>query len=368
MRTAPDYIGRQQRLWGKLGEEPGTAFLTNQPSDIEYLTGLPSSPACLLVACGERALLLIDESRWNGAVTEGVEAELCRVTAATGLARLLAAAIARRGVSRLLCEDLPLSLVEALGQLGAPRVQRPGPVLAPLRRSKESIEQERLRRAAQLADRCMEAARRALRPGIPELEVAAEIDHEVKTLGGDGTWFPTVVSSGQRAAIPVYPAARKIVEPGDLVVVDIGVKLDAYCADITRTFVVGAASDRALQILRTVLHAQREALGAVRAGAPVDGVDEKAREVFEAAGWREYITHATGHGLGLGKEPPALAAGVKDVLLENECVTVEPGVYFPGFGGARIEDDVLVQPGGAEILTRFSKDLEHLILEDRKER
>lgn len=365
MHTAMDHVERQQRLWGKLGDQAGSAFLTNQPADIEYLTGLPSSPACLLVRPGERALLFVDESRWNGAVAEGVEAELRKVRPGVGLGPLLAEAIARRGISTILCEDLPLSLVEALGPPCGASVRRAGPVLATLRRPKAPPEKERLRGAAQLADSCMEAARRALRPGIPELEVAAEIDRHVKAQGGEGTWFPTAVSSGRRAAIPVYPATRNVIQPGDLVVVDIGVKLEAYCADITRTFIVGEAGDRALAILRTVLHAQREALGAVRAGVPGDEVDGAARRIFEAAGWGEHVTHGVGHGLGLGKEPPTLAQGLKDILLADECVTVEPGIYFPGFGGARIEDDVLVQPDGAEVLTRFPKDLASLVLADK---
>jgi len=125
---------------------------------------------------------------------------------------------------------------------------------------------------------------------------------------------------------------------------------------------VGRAGPRALEILEAVLDAQRQGLAAVRSGVPVEDVDHATRRVFDERGLGQYVTHAVGHGLGLAKEYPTLASGLREPLVADECVTVEPGIYLPDVGGARIEDEVLVRDDGAETLTHFPKNLGTLLL------
>jgi Xaa-Pro aminopeptidase len=362
MSDTPDYQARTERLGQALGEWPGAAFVTNQPADLEYLTGVPSSPGWLLVVPGRRPLLLIDEARWNGARAQALHADAERFRPRDSVGARLAALCSAHGVRQLVCEDLPLSMVDLLTGDHQLAITRTPPLLSQLRRRKDPLEQRMLRAAAGLADSAMDVARRTLRAGVTELQVAAEVDRHVKVEGGDGTWFPTVVSSGARAAHPVYPATRKVIEPGDMVVVDIGLKLDGYGSDITRTFIVGGADPRTLEILEVVLEAQRHALAAVRSGVPVEDVDHAARRIFDERGFGQYVTHAVGHGLGLAKEYPTLASGLRELLVAGECVTVEPGIYLPDVGGARIEDEVLVRDDGAEMLTHFPKDLARLLL------
>jgi Xaa-Pro aminopeptidase len=362
MIDTQDYQARTERLGQSLGAWPGAAFVTNQPGDLEYLTGLPSSPGWLLIVPGRKPLLLIDEARWNGARAQALHADAERFQPRDSVAARLARLCVAQGVGQLVCEDLPLSMVDALTRDHRLTVTRIPPVLTQLRRRKDAMEQQMLRASARLADSAMEVARRTIDAGLTELHVAAEIDRHIKLEGGDGTWFPTVVSSGVRAAHPVYPATRKVIEPGDMVVVDIGLKLDGYGSDITRTFLVGGAGNQPLAILEAVLEAQRQALIAVRGGVPVEDVDHAARRVFDERGFGQYVTHAVGHGLGLAKEYPTLASGLRELLITDECVTVEPGIYLPGVGGARIEDEVLVRDDGAEILTGFPKDLACLLL------
>jgi len=339
------------------------AFITVHPGDIEYVTGLTWVGGCLVVAGDGRATLFVDEARWNGTVAAGPHADLEKVGTADSLAADVAQYCAAHELYRLACEDLPWSFAEYLQRVADVTIERSPGVLAELRRAKDEHEQDALRNAASLVDRAMDVARNVIRQGVSELEVAGEIDRYVKTGGGDGTWFPTVVNSGARAAFPVYPATRKVIEAGDLVVVDIGPRWDGYCADLTRTFIVCPAATQSIRILDAVIAAQSRALVLVASGMPTEAVDRGAREVFNAAGFGEYVTHATGHGLGLGKEPPTIASGVPETFVPGECVTIEPGIYLPGLGGARIEDEVLVHEASVEILTRAPKDLDWLIVQ-----
>ncbi|MHB1005491.1 MAG: M24 family metallopeptidase [Chloroflexota bacterium] len=358
----PDYQGRTDLLTAALLRERYPAFITVNPSDIEYLTGLGSSPSCLVVTPREQPALFVDEARWNGAADARPHARMHRYGAADNLAHLVESYCIERALESLACEDLPLSLVDNLARAGRLSVRRNPGMLSGLRRPKDGYEQDNLRQAARLADESMVVAKATIRPGVTELQVAAEIDRLIKVRGGDGTWFPTVVSSGIRAAHPVYPATRKVIEVGDMVVVDIGTKWDGYCADLTRTFIVGGAERDKMRVLEAVLEAQRQALAVVHAGVTVAAVDQAARNAFADQGYSGYETHPIGHGLGLAKEPPTLAIGVEGALVAGECVTVEPGIYLPGFGGARIEDDVLVLPDGAEVITQASKTLDFLVV------
>ncbi len=361
-RSAPDYPKRAGSLSEALASRPSGTFVTVQPADIEYLTGLGSSPGCLLFVPGRRPVLFLDEARWNGAVAQNPYAEMVKVRSGESLASRVIEYCLQQTIETLVCEDLPWGLVEALAGGKRITVIRHPEVLGRLRRKKDAYEQGMLRRAAQLADRCMGIARNCIRAGVTELEVAAEVDRQVKMEGGEGTWFPTVVSSGVRAAHPVYPATRKVIEHGEMVVVDIGPKWNGYCSDITRAFIVGRGNDRAIQIVNVVLEAQDKALASVRKGILAEEVDLAARNVFKQKGFDDYICHAAGHGIGLAKEAPTLAPGIREPLISEECVTIEPGIYVTGFGGARIEDDVLVLDDGAEVLTHFPKDIDSLIL------
>lgn len=358
---SPDFGLRAERLRSALDLQPGSAFITVQPADIEYLTGLSASPGCLVLGLAGEPALFLDESRWNGATAARPRATLHKVAAAERVADRIVGFCTQAGLRELVCEDLSLSLAEVWQQAGLQVRRLPG-VLSGMRRPKDAYEQAALRRAARLADSSMAVARAAIRAGVSELQVAAEVEHYVRAQGAEGTWFPTAVNSGQRSAHPVYPATRKVIDRGDLVVVDIGVRLDGYCGDLTRTFIVGEPGERQLDVLRATLDGQAAALTVVRAGVLVEAVDRAAREVFASRGYGAYVTHPVGHGLGLAKEAPNLAAGVSDPLIAGECVTVEPGIYIPGFGGARIEDEVIVTDAGAEIITHCPKTLDSLIL------
>lgn len=226
-----------------------------------------------------------------------------------------------------------------------------------LRLSKDSWEVARLRDgAARLSDVAKCILRKAL-AGRTESEVAGEIEWELRRAGFERPAFDTIVAAGPHAALPHARATSRRIEAGELVVLDFGGMLDGYCSDLSRTVVAGSPPGaRERQLIEHVIDAQRAAFDAVKPGEPPESADQAARAVLATHGLAEAFTHGTGHGLGLevhegprvtkaraGRAEPAFAPGM--------VLTLEPGVYFPGWGGVRIEDDVLVTDGGAEWLT-----------------
>jgi Xaa-Pro aminopeptidase len=206
-----------------------------------------------------------------------------------------------------------------------------------------------------------------VRAGQSETELAFEIDSLIRRGGFTRTAFETIVASGPHAALPhARPTERRLSE-GDLVVLDFGGVYDSYCVDLTRTVCIGAASARAREVYDAVLEAHDQAIGSVRPGVSRFAVDDVARQVLGRAGMAEAFGHGTGHGLGIEvHEDPRVTRRRPDVSAADEFVgegmvfTVEPGAYFPGWGGVRIEDDVLVTADGVECLTKVSTALREI--------
>ncbi len=201
-----------------------------------------------------------------------------------------------------------------------------------------------------------------VRAGQTELEIAAALEGALRRAGSE--WFPfaTIVASGARSALPHARTSRRVVAPGDLLLLDFGAVVDGYCCDVTRTYVVGAEpTDRQREVHGAVRAAQAAALAGLRAGLTGRQGDALARDVIGGTGYGDAFGHSLGHGLGLEvHEAPRLAATVEDVLPAGAVVTVEPGVYLVGWGGVRIEDDVVLGPAGAERLTDMPSELVRL--------
>jgi Xaa-Pro aminopeptidase len=188
--------------------------------------------------------------------------------------------------------------------------------------------------------------------------VALGLARFMEDSGAEGPSFPAIVAAGAHGAHP-HAVPRDVPIPKDtLVVIDMGALVDGYCSDCTRTLATGSLDDGALEVYELVLRAQKEALGAVRAGAACRDVDAVAREIIDAAGHEEHFGHGLGHGVGLEvHEAPRLGKTAEGELVSGNAVTVEPGVYLPGEIGVRIEDLVIVTDGEPEILTGFPKEL-----------
>ena len=237
------------------------------------------------------------------------------------------------------------------------------PWLPQLRMRKDRTEVAHMRRAIQIAEGAMQRLLDdgAIRAGRTELEIAADLQIALLREGGQGEAFPPIVVAGPNSASPhASPSDRPLAE-GDLVIIDWGAVHKGYRSDITRTFVVGAPSPEAEQIHDVVLAANQAGRLAARTGMPAQEVDRTARQVITLAGYRECFIHRTGHGLGLEThEPPYIVDGNLDLLEPGMTFTVEPGIYLPGVGGVRIEDDVVVTEEGSETLTTLPRELMQL--------
>jgi len=232
-------------------------------------------------------------------------------------------------------------------------------VLGELRVCKDAPELAHMRRAIDVTETALRATMGGqVRAGMTEQAVAALLKIEMLRAGGEGLSFPPIVVAGPNSASPHATPSERPIQPGDAIVVDCGATAGGYAADITRTFVVGELEPELARVYEVVLAANAAGRAAAGPGVPAEAVDQAARAVIEAAGYGEYFIHRTGHGLGLEvHEPPYIVAGNQRPLEPGMTFTVEPGIYLPGRGGVRIEDDVVVTPGGAESLTTFPREL-----------
>lgn len=231
-------------------------------------------------------------------------------------------------------------------------------VVEQLRRVKSAAEIERIRRACRITEDALAAVLPQVRPGAVERELALALGVEMHRRGADAAAFDFIVASGPNSAKPHGHASDRRLEEGDFVTFDIGARYEGYCADLTRTFVVGRASDRQREIYELVLAAEEAAVAALRPGMKGSELDRVARGMIDAAGHGDAFGHGLGHGVGLEvHEGPALSRTSEDVLEPGHVVTIEPGVYLTGWGGVRIEDTVLVGPSGAERLTTSPRQL-----------
>jgi len=220
-----------------------------------------------------------------------------------------------------------------------------------LREIKTKREMGWLRKSAEIARRGMKRAAELIEEGRSELEIAAEVEYEMRKSGSEGASFNTIVASGKNSWLPHAGATGKRLRRGELVIVDLGATYRGYASDMTRTFAL-EPTQKQKDLIRVAKRAQRAALRKIKSGVEAAKIDETARRVFCRAGYERFCLHGSGHGVGLDiHEPPSLSAGSEDILRRGMVVTVEPGVYVRGVGGARFEDMVVVTVGGQKTLT-----------------
>jgi Xaa-Pro aminopeptidase len=227
-----------------------------------------------------------------------------------------------------------------------------------LRATKDPDELDAINEACRVTDVALTALRDTMKAGESERAIARRFLRLIDDLGADGPAFDPIVASGPNAAVPHHEPGSRPLGPGDLVIIDVGARVEGYCADVSRTFAVGDLDPSLRAVFEIVVEAQESGYQAVRAGASAGSVDAAARGVIEVAGHGARFVHGTGHGVGLDiHEPPILRSGAAGILGASFVVTVEPGIYVPGVGGVRIEDTVVVGAQGAERLTRLPREL-----------
>ena len=333
-------------------------MLVTQTANWYYLTGFTGEAGILLI--GRKGATLFTDGRFKIQAREearGVSVRVEKHSPYESAGEFLR--VARLKTVGYDPASLTLGQFLALRRsAGAGRLWKPITGLVEgLRARKEALEIAQIRRAGILAGEVFQSALRLLKPGVREFEIAAEIEYQMWRRGASGSAFEPIVAFGERSALPhARPTGRKLGKK-ELVVLDLGAILGHYCSDITRTVFVGRAPRRVKLWHQAVREAQAAAIETARAGTECEEVDAAARRVL--AGYRldRYFVHSTGHGLGLEvHEEPRLAEGKRQRLEPGNLVTIEPGVYVPGVGGIRIEDDVVVRPAGPEVLTRVPRD------------
>jgi Xaa-Pro aminopeptidase len=331
-------------------EEP---LLVSTAANIRYLTGFSSSNAAMLVE-PERIRVFSDfryASAGKALERDGVEFVEVSRNLSAGLAELLEGRIAFEATTVTYAE------YETLAGGGLELVPRRGLVEA-LRAVKDEGELEAIRAAAAVTSEAFERFSHERFTGRTERELAWRLDELFHELGAKGPAFETIVAGGPNSALPHGRPTERAIQPGETVVIDAGALIDGYCADCTRTFATGPLPDRLKEAYAVCLQGQQAGLEGVRAGTSGIDADATARTVIDDAGFGETFGHGLGHGVGLEiHEAPRMSRESSDILAAGNVVTVEPGLYFPGEGGIRIEDLVIVTEDGPEILTSFTKDL-----------
>ena len=227
-----------------------------------------------------------------------------------------------------------------------------------LRNIKDIREINKMKKAAKIADKCYKHILNFIKPGMKESAIANEMIRFMKDNGASRESFDTIVASGKRGALPHGVASNKKISQGEFVTLDFGCIYKGYCSDITRSFMVGKADKEMIKIYNIVKKAQQLAIESIKAGVRACEIDKVARDYITSKGYGKYFSHSTGHGLGIEVHDPIAVSKSSDIVLEeNMVITVEPGIYIPGLGGIRIEDDVLVKENGYEVLTKSSKKL-----------
>ena len=350
-----------------------TTLLVSAAKNLQYLTGFAGSTGTALVRSDH--VVLVTDGRYAqeaadlAASTAGLVRPL--IVEKTYEETVAAAIVADRPEVGFEADVMPVSrhrwyaaTLDAAGWPSAGFVPTSG-IVESCRIVKDAWEIGVLREAAARLSAVAVGVLADLRPGLREQDVAQAVDAGLRRAGFYGPAFDTIVASGPRAALPHGRASDRTIQPGEAVVLDFGGIYGGYCVDLTRTVACGEPGDEVRQWHGCVLAAQRAAIGLAAPGIAPEAVDRAAREVIERSGLLDRFTHGTGHGLGLevheaprvgpartmSRVPVAGTAPMPDRLQPGMVFTVEPGVYVPGRGGVRIEDDVLVTASGVEVLT-----------------
>ncbi|WP_253721170.1 M24 family metallopeptidase [Brevibacillus brevis] len=355
---------RISKLHTFLTEQELNAVLITSPKHVYYLTGFFTDPherfmGLVIPAEGKPSLIVpaLDREAASGAsFVQDIHTHTDIQNPYEILKQVLPANLAKLGIEK---SHMTVERYEALGQvvLASSYVDVEEP-LREMRLIKSADEVDRLKHAVQLVEDSLRETLKKVKTGMTETEIVAELEFQMKRLGAEGPSFTSMVLAGEKSALPHGKPGTRQVQEGDLLLFDIGVAANGYVSDITRTFAVGEISAQLQEIYETVLAANEAAIAEIRPGVTFAHLDKTARDVITAKGYGEYFMHRLGHGLGMDvHEYPSVHSQNQEVLRPGMVFTIEPGIYLPGVGGVRIEDDVLVTETGVEILTQFPKKL-----------
>ncbi len=358
-------VARLERLRASLASAGLDALIVTHIANIRYLTGFTGSSAILVVEGGGGDAALYTDRRYDVQAQEEVAgaavAEIVPGDPWKAVRRRVEGASTTDGIG---FEAHAVTAAETQGKNARYAHLIPTTNLVEhLRSSKDDDERRAIAAAARVASDALEAVLPNIRPGLREIDVAAELERELRVRGSEWHPFPTIAASGDRSALPHARTTERVIEPGDLLLLDFGAQVEGYCADVTRTVVVGGRADeRQREVYEVVREAQVQAISRIHSGMTGREADRQARSVIEDKGFGDAFGHSLGHGIGLEvHEAPQVSRTNEDPIPLGCVITVEPGIYFPGWGGVRIEDDVVVTDGGTELLSDGKTELVELV-------
>jgi Xaa-Pro aminopeptidase len=360
---APNYAERLQRVRETVSAAHVDALLISALPNVRWLTGFSGSNALVLVTV--REVTLFTDFRYETQVADEVASHVRTVIVPQSLWSGVWSALEEwTVVLRIGFESPHLThhdVQRFTERAGRWQWQGTSGLVEALREEKDASERAAIQRAIGIAERAFQRVLPQIHPGLRETQVAGLLEHELRDEGSEGFPFETIVAAGARSALPHARASSATVHPGDLLLIDYGAIADGYCADITRSVVVGSATERQREVYAVVQEANRLASAAVRPGMTGAAADAIARDYIERSGYGGQFGHSLGHGIGLEvHEAPRLAKTSDADLSVHAVVTIEPGIYLPGWGGVRIEDDVWLSPEGPVVLTSLRRDLVEL--------
>ncbi|BDZ30778.1 aminopeptidase P family protein [Lactiplantibacillus sp. WILCCON 0030] len=348
---------RIERLQARFDQLKIDAFLVSSNGNLHYLTGMTDMAGDGYLLVLSQSVYLITDARYQTAFSSQYDPEHLIIT--RDYLGAVSEIIAKRQVGVMGFEDeLPYQAYSYLDEyLVSDLVALPN-VVEQIRVVKEPDELNKLRATAKLADRGFEYVTSIVRPGLREIDVSNLLDAFMRTHGASGPSFTTIVLGGARAALPHGTASSALLTAGQLVTLDFGYFLNGYTSDMTRTFALGEPDAKLKAAYQVVKTAQQAVIEQVKPGALGAELDAIGRRIITDAGYGDAFNHGMGHGIGLEiHEDPLISTRSQERLVSDSVVTVEPGVYFPGLGGMRIEDDVLVTKTGQTRLTTATRDL-----------
>ncbi|MFI5459862.1 MAG: M24 family metallopeptidase [Isosphaerales bacterium] len=361
------FLARREKVRETLKADEIEALLVSAPTNVSYLTGFTGDSSVLVV--GRERDLIISDGRFTTQLDQecpGLEASI-RMPGQE-LHAAIAQVVEALGWRRVGLEAASWTVAD----FEAVRAALPAVVLVctlgrveSLRQIKDEDEIAAIRESVRCAERAFSMLRAGLREGESEKDVADALEAYLRRCGATGASFPPIVAVGVRSALPhARPTTETRIGQDDFVLIDWGATGRPYKSDLTRVLVTGKVTPKFEAIYRTVLSAQERGIAAIRPGVKAHDVDAEARSVIEEAGFGRFFYHGLGHGLGMDIHEAPRIRKESNVLLEpGMVITVEPGIYLPGWGGIRIEDDVLVTPGGSEVLSHIPKSLESVRVE-----
>lgn len=360
----PVPAARLKRLKQSLRKEKVEGVLVTNFTNVTYLTGFTGDDSYLLVTLDGEVLL--SDPRYTTQLEEecpGLKLQIREP--GEPMLEAVAQQLKKHGLKRVAIEagSMTVGLLEKLAEAAPIEFVACHGLVEKLRICKDKPEIEATRVAAVHARRAFEVVRAGITPEATEQDLAAELEYQARRFGASGLSFTPIVAVGDRAALPHARPTDRRIEADDFVLFDWGTNSGHYMSDITRMVVTGKLTAKFKKIYQIVLKAQMAAIDAIKPGMACEAVDAVARKIITKAGYGKEFGHGLGHGTGLEiHEAPRLARNQKTKLEAGMIVTVEPGIYLPGWGGIRIEDDILVTKNGYEVLTDVPKELEDCVL------